>query len=508
MAPTIDEVHVALVKYKTFMKTTVFLLTSLCISYFKGVTLWDEETLKNMTRENPQRSSEFHVSASDSFESKSKLLDVSASLQASLLGGLVEVGGSAHYLNDNKESHKQSRVTLQYRATTAFKQLLVTSCHSQKVDSVVDGLATHVVTGILYGANSFFVFDSQTDGSSSVEEIQGQMKVVVDVIPSIHGEVSVDSRLTKNQQNLAESLSCTFYGDLLLQSNPSTFTEAVDAYKSLPALLGENHENVVPQLVWLMPLKYFYSQAAEVKNGISVGVLRRSEETLEDVKQIKMRCNDCLQDTTVNTFSQIHDKLSTFYKLCNYYEAAIQLVIAQNLPLIRAGEADEKSIIEKLKDREKSPFSHEKLSKWMENKEREVNVIRSCLEIMKGIKIIPNQSELDREVLKPGNNGVLCFVFTSLETSDPHLQEMAKYVDPFVVQDAGVALDESFKAAGSQDEWYYRDEVITYMRKKAERLESQRHEPSNFIVAIANKSYPGACIYQYMNGILLTDNFK
>lgn len=183
-----------------------------------------------MTKENHERSSEFHISASDSLESKSKLLDISASLNASLFGGLIEVGGSAHYLNDNKESLNQCRVTLQYKATTTFKQLLVMTPQNkktQKVDSVVKGSATHMVTGILYGVNAFFVFDSQKVESSSVEEIQGQMEAVIKKIPSFNIEGKVDIKLSDEQQKLAETFSCTFYGDLLLKSNPSSFAEAV-----------------------------------------------------------------------------------------------------------------------------------------------------------------------------------------------------------------------------------------------------------------------------------------
>ncbi|KAF3853079.1 hypothetical protein F7725_013767 [Dissostichus mawsoni] len=50
---------------------------------------------------------------------------VPASLKASFLGGLIAVGGSAEYLNDEKKFKNQSRVTCQYKATTNFKELLI-----------------------------------------------------------------------------------------------------------------------------------------------------------------------------------------------------------------------------------------------------------------------------------------------------------------------------------------------------------------------------------------------
>lgn len=402
---------------------------------------------------------------------------------------------------------------------------------TQRVDSVVRGLATHVVTGILYGTNAFFVFDSEKSDSSNVEEIQGQMEAVVKLIPSfnINGEVKL--KLGNKQQKLVDTFSCTFYGDLLLKSNPSTFEEAVVAYTTLPQLLGEKNENAVPLQVWLMPLKNFDYQAAEVKNGISVGTVRKAEEALEDVTEIKARCNDSLQVTTVNSFPQIHKMLSRFHKLCGYYAAAIQLVIAKELPLIRAGEKDEDEIKKQLEDKEKSPFSHEKLSEWMEQKEREINVIRSCLEIMEGIKIVSNQSELDKEVLAPDAE-VFCFVFTSVETDDPALKDMADYVDPFKMQNTEEVPQQNSEAESPQVPWYNNNEVITKMRGKAKAFmdlfktfkdlikrlmdSGVPHEIIQEIMArnyyltaaIANPQYKGASIYHYQNGILDSDDYS
>ncbi|KAK5932784.1 hypothetical protein CgunFtcFv8_004462 [Champsocephalus gunnari] len=88
-----------------------------------GVKLWNVETLQ--TTETPQQYSHFAISKSDTIESKSTMMDIEASLQASFMSGLIEVGGSAKYLNDEQKFKNQSRVTLQYKATTNFKQLSI-----------------------------------------------------------------------------------------------------------------------------------------------------------------------------------------------------------------------------------------------------------------------------------------------------------------------------------------------------------------------------------------------
>ncbi|KAA8577430.1 hypothetical protein FQN60_002474 [Etheostoma spectabile] len=92
-------------------------------SLVPGLTLWDHDDLMSHIGERPQNYNDFEIVASESFADKSSALNVEASLKASFLGGLVEVGGSAKYLNDSKTSKSQARVTLKYKATTKVKEL-------------------------------------------------------------------------------------------------------------------------------------------------------------------------------------------------------------------------------------------------------------------------------------------------------------------------------------------------------------------------------------------------
>ncbi|XP_035524781.1 LOW QUALITY PROTEIN: neoverrucotoxin subunit beta-like [Morone saxatilis] len=457
-----------------------------------GLTLWDQKTLQEKTVEISQHSSSFQISASDSIESKSSLLDIDASLKASFLGGLIKVGGSAKYLNDTKKYKNQSRVTLQYNTTTTFKELSLIdlkTMDTQQKDLIKEGSATHVVTGILYGADAFFVFDSEKLEASSVQNIQGGMEAVINNIPAFDVEGKVDIKLTDEEKALTNKFSCKFYGDLILKSNPATFEEAVHAYAELPKLL-QQEGNGVALKVWLMPLKSLYLEAAEFKS-VSVGVVRKAENALEDLRQIVMRCNDSLADSVGKDFPQICKHLTTFKELCNQYAASLQQTMADQLPLIREGETNESKLEELFEERDMSPFSREKLSNWLDHKEREINVL--CRKDASGnIRSSRNQSgSLDkRRVLASGVEDALCFVFTSLETADPVLDEMDKH------------LDNPLLESTNEVPWYYSDEVLTNMRKKAKAfhdISKVLTKNSRFcflVAAIANEKYKGAFIYQ------------
>lgn len=92
-------------------------------------------------------------------------------LKISFLCGLLEFGRSASFLSDNRKFKKQCRVTFQYKATTVFERLKMTRLEAKNMqirEAIENSSAAHVVTGILYGANAFFVFDSEKRDDSDV----------------------------------------------------------------------------------------------------------------------------------------------------------------------------------------------------------------------------------------------------------------------------------------------------------------------------------------------------
>lgn len=380
---------------------------------------------------------------------------------------------------------------------------LLNSCLSpiQKQDDGLKSLATHVVTGILYGADAFFVFDSEKLEASDVQNIQGRMEAVIKKIPMFNVNGNVDIQLTEEEKALTNMFSCKFHGDFILESNPATFEDAVKTYVELPKLLVESSENSVPLGVWLVPLKALYPEAPVLMSNISVGLVRKIEDALEDVSQMKIRCNDSLAEEAVHLLPQLQTDVIRFQKLCSYYTSNIQQMLLKKLPAIREGEEDESSLQQFFEGRKESPFSHEKLSKWLECKEREVNVISSCLKIMEGTRIVPNQSELDKVVLDPDVKHVLCFVFTSLESDDAFLDEMTNHLD-------------LRKSSTNEVPWYFSNEVLSHMRKKARTFQECANKLKSFkqirflVASIANETYTGATIYHYKDGIRVSEDFS
>lgn len=450
------------------------------------------------------------MTSSDSVEVKTNLLEVEASLKASFLCGLVEIGGSAKYLNNKKNFKNQSRVTLQYKATTYFKQLSMTpqARKTRQIDDVMKSSATHVVTGILYGANAFFVFDSEKLEADSVRKIQGGMEAVIRMIPLVDIQAKAEVKLTDAEKALTEKFYCEYHGDLILDNNPATFKDAVKTYQELPKLLGARKENAVPLKVWLMPLRNFDSEAAEVVKQVSDRVVNEMQEALEDLNQLEIRCNESLEDNFIKCFPQIQKKLRNFKINCNDYRSSLQKAIAKKLPSIRVGEEDESSVKKLLEDRDKSPFTNENLNNWLLDKEREIHIIQSCLDVTEGTDIITSESDFHRVALSSGVEDVLCFVFTSLQSADSYLDKMADYLQ---VHGSQQTVD---VVPPSEDRWYTSVDMTTRMREKAKTFHNLYKELKSsrrvrfLITAISDEKNKGASIYHYNKGILITSDFS
>ncbi|KAL1276198.1 hypothetical protein QQF64_035821 [Cirrhinus molitorella] len=236
-------------------------------SFIPGVTLWGKKSLSENLDIRLQLLTDLKFSSSDSLSSKSRLLDVSASLKVSFLGGLVEVGGSAKYLRDTKSSNQQSRVTMHYSETTRFEQLTMTQL----------GQITYPQT---------------ISEDKCKAEIERELNVMAKKIPGFSFEGKAALQMTDEEKKTAEKIACTFHGDVHLQQNPTTYMEALELYKKLPTLLKENPQNVVPIKVWLYPLHLLDSKTAQLKRDVSTSALSNTVAIMErldeatDVEQL------------------------------------------------------------------------------------------------------------------------------------------------------------------------------------------------------------------------------
>ncbi|MBN3290864.1 STXA protein, partial [Polypterus senegalus] len=486
-------------------------------SLIPAMSLWDLESLKQDIAAQCQRNSEFHIIASDSLEDKSSALNVEASLKASFLGGLVEVEGSAKYLKDNKTSKRQARVTLQYKTTTQFTQLTMNHLGRGNVQHPYvfeQGIATHVVTGILYGAQAFFLFDQETSHDESMQDIQGNLQVMIRKIPfiSIEGEGSL--KMTDAERANIQKFTCQFYGDVALDSNPVSYEEAIKVYASLPQKIGPNGEHAIPMRVWLYPLILLDSKAAQIVRHISVGLVNQSQSILDEFSEIEMRCNDLMKDAAAIQFPDVQNKIRYFKKKCLEYKMIFQRNLTEILPAIRGGGKQETVLADLLKFKEESPFSYFRLSSWLDDKDKELSCLTGYMQKLKDIKMTSSEAELNREVLNQTSKYVVCFTFTSLKNKESYISTLKEFLSQPLMESGPHSVSSEILTNQEEKPWFSMHSVAEKMIQKAklysEVAAANKNNPDTaFIVASSeNGSYPGASVYLYEQGIKKNENLQ
>ncbi|XP_055359404.1 neoverrucotoxin subunit alpha-like isoform X2 [Betta splendens] len=467
-----------------------------------GLSLWKRENLSQFMGERPQLYSDFEIITSDSTEDKSSALNVSASLKASFLSGMVEVEGSGKYLKNDVKSKNHARVTLKYEAYTKVQELSMDHLGRDNVDYkdiLTKGVATHVVTAVLYGAQAFFVFDRELSKDEDRQNIEGHLKVAIQKIPKVsiegEGSVCIDDKFSKT----VEEFSCKYHGDFFLEENPVTFVESIKVYQSLPKLLEAHMTHVVPLKVWLLPLTYFDSEAAKLVCQIKADLVHRAQCVLEDITDLELRCNDAMKTTIAQQFPDIGKNLKNFRNLCFNLKVKFQQNLAKRLPLIRGGDEKDTGLDKSLHDYENFLF-RSNLNVWMENQEKEISLLMAITDKLKkkGTKILLSEKDLYKEILS--EDRVMCFVFHSLTSTDSFLSDLSIYLNKSAEPDLNAAPADR----GDKRNWFFSDNVFDEVKGTMARFSESSKEIKRLAMVLAAE-HKGASIHEYEDGDLIKE---
>ncbi|XP_066511696.1 verrucotoxin subunit beta-like [Hoplias malabaricus] len=480
-------------------------------NFIPGVTLWDKVSLSKDLDVHRQPKTDLKFSASDSLRDKASLLDVSTSLKASFLGGLVEVGGSAKYLRDKKSSERQSRITMQYSQTTRFEQLTMTQLGKITYPEVFEKkTATHVVTAVLYGGQAYMVFDKTVSDNEDKQEVEGNLNVIVRKIPSFSIEGAGALKMNENEKKMAENISCTFYGDYELDENPTTYMEALQLFKKLPSLLKQREQDAVPVKVWLYPLSHLDSKAAKLEREIKTTLISKVESLMEELGDAERKCNNLTENKTLQDFQDVRERLQVFQESFNNYKMLLQKALSKVLPAIRGGEATEQELDNFVVMHQKSPFKANRLNQWLGSVQVELDLLKSYTRELSNIPILASTGQLNTILFDPTVDTVVCFAFTSMKNEDPYLSAINEFLTEDQFENLSAVLKSSYPDTAS---WFSNPEISEMMKKKLALFKgfskANKDQKTRYVVAsISDPSNPGISIRLYRKGKMVDGNFQ
>ncbi|KAF4075338.1 hypothetical protein AMELA_G00233300 [Ameiurus melas] len=402
-------------------------------SFIPGVTLWDKKVLCEDLDVHQQPQTHLKFAASDTLSDKANLLDISASLKASFYSGLVEVGGSAKYLRDNKSSARQCRVTMQYSQTTKFEQL-------------------------------------------TMKEL---------------GHITYPE----------------------LEQNPTTYKESLEVYKKLPTLMEQRQNKGVPLNVWLYPLTLLDDKAAKLVREISMRLLDKTEDLLEELGEEERTCNDLIKNLMTNDFPDLKDRLLRFQTLQKNYTRSFQKALSRLLPAIRGGTQEDKALGDILNIHYTSPFTASNMNKWLDDVTTELNLLSSYTSGLKDLTVVKSSGSLSFTLLDHNVDVVICFSFTSLKFEDSYLVTLQDFEN----LERFTTLDQTSKShfpLQATQPWFTSPDISASMRQNISLFTSFSKANKNdkrikFIIAsISDPSNPGTSIRLYQKGVLTDPRFQ
>ena len=196
-----------------------------------------------------------------------------------------------------------------------------------------------------------------------------------------------DLALSDRDKQEVEKFQCKFYGDFILNSNLSSFQDAIQIYKDLPSYFEQGSKNTIPKKVWLYPLNKLDSRAAQMVKEISTSLVKQALQAIECYVNIEMRSRDLINTDVCEFFLTFNDQISQLMEMITEHKLDFMKKLSFMLPLIRGGEVNEQELADLLKTQmHASPFNPSSLELWMKSKEEETKVLSQYLEIMKKIR--------------------------------------------------------------------------------------------------------------------------
>ncbi|XP_036439650.1 uncharacterized protein LOC118817074 isoform X2 [Colossoma macropomum] len=389
-------------------------------SFNSDAFLWDDNTLSSMRLSFPRPHTDVRIVEGKSLQERLKALDLTTSLRASVVSGLVEVAGAAAYLKHPTQSQLQDRVTLHYRTSTRLDMLSHRLLQSGPPLSMTNqNSATHVVVAVLYGAQAFLVFDDKN------ESREGNVKLKDKVKKNFLSQSADELLLSLEKANCIFELA--LYTDGEDFKSLEDFDTAVKRFRSLQKLLEPQDERAVPLKVWLYPLKNLDQTSAYVFGSIKEDILDNAVDVLEHLERNINICQDMMSiysNLGVNSwYPHLKDALSEFSSLLQKYQSDFQRRLASCIKTIREkGEKGERHLQDLLKKNTQSPFSPQNMHQWLLNKDAEVVALNECRAA--NITFVKSQKDLKRVIEDSQADRVLCFTLTSLEGEDPFLSAL------------------------------------------------------------------------------------
>ena len=386
---------------------------------------WDSSKLTEAT----QVKAEFKLNLirpDSKFSNKWQHMGLDDHLQTSIVAGLIDkFRGASHYINDQMNP-SQATQTLVCRTKSRKERLdlpaLLENNPLRFPNSTEAGVdwslpkATHVVVGIVYGAEAYCVLTqdlgSQEADEDAREEAEENLGKFVTKLENVLGDIDFDNDLPdfKEQFNKDEKaqltrLKCRLYSDL--QTSAVRECNVVDVYAQCLKMIKqikndvENKCKAIPITVLLCPLKTILE--------LSDGRQRKSFEYRDVDPEITARlCRNWVQLESIQTKVEAirsnakkvsRPSLRTFQEVLNKYKDLLRKSLKNGVLQAREGNDGDDYEVDRVTTiaEDHALFKPSRLERWLDLKVSESKTVTKISNI-NGIVFVAGKTQLEKQL--------------------------------------------------------------------------------------------------------------
>lgn len=219
-------------------------------------SIWDAATIHGAQLEHPSNKDpiEYTVWVLNNIDNKARCLEIDGELYLSCAAGHMKLKGEANFFCNNVHAKNVIRLALKCYSSSKIIQLEMKMLNSDSVsiETFEQESATHIVTGIEYGAISIIVCDQEALGKDDIQNTYENLKTKINYLQRcISGNFP---EMFSNVESNSENFTCKVFSTLHFKNEIKTYEDAVRLCKDLFKL----HANVsdhMPIAVSLYPLK-------------------------------------------------------------------------------------------------------------------------------------------------------------------------------------------------------------------------------------------------------------
>ncbi|CAF1194615.1 unnamed protein product [Didymodactylos carnosus] len=202
------------------------------------------------------RHTDFHLDYSSTQSEKLKQLKVDGNFKLNIMSGVAKLETSGSYLDMDKDISRLVKVDIIYRVETVEDHITINHTSVENLISTTmlsHSHATHVVTGIRWGANVIVSFENQVKSKEEKKEVQGKLDAGLNkfkAIVEVSGGASLEYQNTsKNEQG---SVNIKISGDIQIEGKvPKVIEEVYDFLQTIPSAINKINDGKGK------PLEYF-----------------------------------------------------------------------------------------------------------------------------------------------------------------------------------------------------------------------------------------------------------